>query len=130
MKKFYRLKCKKLNNRIQRLVMLVITLAITAAFLCSCTLPAYRTSDTDGNGKIQVLCTDFPQYDWARNIIGRTDKIELSMLFKNGADAHSYQPSANDIIRITHSALLIYNGGASDESIEDILDSSAQKTDR
>ena len=103
--------------------MLVITLAITAAFLCSCTLPDYRTSDTDGNGKIQVLCTDFPQYDWARNIIGRTDKIELSMLFKNGADAHSYQPSANDIIRITHSALLIYNGGASDESIEDILDS-------
>lgn len=130
MRKFYRLKCKKLNNRIQRLVMLVITLAITAAFLCSCTLPDYRTSDTDGNGKIQVLCTDFPQYDWARNIIGRTDKIELSMLFKNGADAHSYQPSANDIIRITHSALLIYNGGASDESIEDILDSSAQKTDR
>lgn len=130
MRKFYRLKCKKLNNRIQHLVMLVITLAITAAFLCSCTLPDYRTSDTDGNGKIQVLCTDFPQYDWARNIIGRTDKIELSMLFKNGADAHSYQPSANDIIRITHSELLIYNGGASDKSIEDILDSSAQKTDR
>ena len=110
--------------------MLVITLAISAAFLCSCTLPDYRTSNTDGNEKIQVLCTDFPQYDWARNIIGRTDKIELSMLFKNGADAHSYQPSANDIIRITHSELLVYNGGASDKSIEDILDSSAQKTDR
>ena len=130
MKKFDGLKRKKLNNRIQRLVMLVITLAITAAFLCSCTLPDYRTSNTDGNEKIQVLCTDFPQYDWARNIIGRTDKIELSMLFKNGADAHSYQPSANDIIRITHSELLVYNGGASDKSIEDILDSSAQKTDR
>lgn len=130
MEKFDRLKRKKLNNRIQRLVMIVITLAISAAFLCSCTLPDYRTSNTDGNEKIQVLCTDFPQYDWARNIIGRTDKIELSMLFKNGADAHSYQPSANDIIRITHSELLIYNGGASDKSIEDILDSSAQKTDR
>lgn len=128
-------KRKKLNtNKLRRILPLFTIIVIAAILLCSCTAPnnsaAHFLSRFDGSGKIQVLCTDFAQYDWARNIIGKTDNIELSMLFKNGADAHSYQPSANDIIKIAHASLLVYNGGASDNSIREILDKSAQKTDR
>lgn len=131
MKKFDSIKHIKFNiRRFQSLCAIVIALAVTAISLCSCTFPSRLAADCADDGKIHVLCTDFAQYDWVRNIIGNTDGIKADMLFKNGADAHSYQPSANDIIKITHSSLLVYNGGASDKSIEEILDGSAQKTDR
>ncbi len=69
--------------------------------------------------KISIVATNFPAYDFVRAVAG--DKAEIKMLVKPGAETHDFEPTPNDIIDIKNSELFIYNGGESDEWIEDIL---------
>ena len=73
------------------------------------------------NEKIKVVTTIFPLYDWARNIIGDSEDIELVLLMSNGSDLHNYQPSVNDIIKVTDCDLFIQVGGESDEWANDLV---------
>lgn len=74
------------------------------------------------SGKKTVLCTTFPQYDWARQIIGdANDNIELELLVKDGVDLHSYQPTVSDIAKVGASDLFVYVGGESDAWVSDAL---------
>lgn len=73
------------------------------------------------DGKIKVVCTTFPSYDWVREIAGENiDDIEL-VLLGNGADLHSYQPSTGDIVTISDCDIFIYVGGISDGWVEGVL---------
>ena len=49
------------------------------------------------------------------------------MLLDNGVDLHSYQPTADDIIRISDCDLFVYVGGESDGWVEGALKSAANK---
>ncbi|MDY2839747.1 MAG: metal ABC transporter substrate-binding protein [Treponema sp.] len=77
--------------------------------------------------KINVIATIFPEYDWAKNIIGHSEKINLSLLVKNGVDLHSFQPSAKDIVNISTCDLFIYVGGESDVWVKDVLKNAVNK---
>ena len=80
------------------------------------------------NDKLKVVCTIFPEYDWARTIIGdNLDKVELSMIVKNGVDLHSFQPSTADVVEITSADVFIYVGGVSDNWVTDVLANSKNK---
>lgn len=79
------------------------------------------------DGTIRVVCTIFPVYDWAREIIGDMDHIELILLVKNGADLHSYQPTTDDIITISECDVFIYVGGESDAWVSEVLNRSDNK---
>lgn len=74
----------------------------------------------DGRPKIQVITTIFPPFDFVRRIGG--EYVEVSMLLKPGMEAHSYEPSPRDIIRITESGLFLYAGGESDVWVEELLE--------
>ena len=64
--------------------------------------------------KLSVVCTIFPEYDWVKEIIaGKEDKYEVTMLLDKGTDLHSYQPTADDIAKISACDLFIYVGGES-----------------
>ena len=81
------------------------------------------------DGKINIVTTIFPQYDFVRNIAG--DKANVTLLLKPGAESHSYEPSPQDIIKIKNCAVFIYTGGESDEWVKKImvaLDTSQTKT--
>ncbi len=71
------------------------------------------------SGKLQVVTTIFPIYDWTREIAG--DKAKLTMLLDSGVDLHSYQPTAADIMKIATCDVFIYVGGESDEWVEGAL---------
>ena len=49
------------------------------------------------------------------------------MLLDNGVDLHSYQPTANDLIKISHCDMFIYVGGESDGWVEDALKNAVNK---
>ena len=78
-------------------------------------------AENDEQRKLKVVCTIFPEYDWARNIIGNNDKVELSLIVKNGVDLHSFQPSTADVVEITSADVFIYVGGVSDNWVTDVL---------
>ncbi len=72
------------------------------------------------DGKLSIVCAIFPEYDWTKQILGAADSAEL-MLLSSGVDLHSYQPTAEDIIKISTCDLFIYVGGESDEWVRDAL---------
>ncbi len=87
-----------------------------------------KNASSDTTGSYSVVCTIFPEYDWVREIIGdKAENVELSYLLDSGVDLHSYQPTTDDIIKISTCDLFIYVGGESDEWVEDAL---AQATNK
>lgn len=72
-------------------------------------------------GKISVVTTIFPYYDFARSVSKGT--CDVDMLLKPGSDVHSFEPTPSDILKIRNADLFIYNGGESDEWVESILES-------
>ena len=72
--------------------------------------------------KMKVVTTIFPEYDWVRQIAGdQASNMELTMLLDNGVDLHSYQPTADDIMKISDADLFIYVGGESDGWVDGAL---------
>ncbi|MBQ2317546.1 MAG: zinc ABC transporter substrate-binding protein [Lachnospiraceae bacterium] len=107
---------------------------LTAAALClglaGCgAAPAATSSDTAtttvptaGNAdKVSVVSTIFPSYDWAKEIVGETEGVDLTLLIDNGVDLHSYEPSVEDIAKISTADVFIYVGGESDGWVDDVL---------
>lgn len=72
-------------------------------------------------GKISVVTTIFPYYDYARSVSKGT--CDVDMLLKPGSDVHSFEPTPSDILKIRNADLFIYNGGESDEWVDSILES-------
>ena len=78
--------------------------------------------------KISIVATIFPEYDWVREIIkGHEDKFDLTLLLDSGADLHSYQPTVEDITKVSKADMFIYVGGESDEWVEDALSEAINK---
>lgn len=85
-----------------------------------------KQNDTNKTDKLSIVTTIFPEYDWVREILGdKADNAEVTMLLDNGVDLHSYQPTADDIVKISDCDLFIYVGGESDEWVEDALRNAA-----
>ncbi len=80
-----------------------------------------KAADVSGDG-ISIVTTIFPEYDWVREVIGDNPaNADVTMLLDKGVDMHSFQPSAQDIMKIANCDLFIYVGGESDEWVEDAL---------
>lgn len=109
----------------KRLLSALFTLLIILTVITGCTQtpPTAAPSESGSDdGKLNVVCTIFPQYDWVKQVLGnRADNINLTLLLANGVDLHSYQPSVDDIMTISNSDVFIYVGGESDAWVTDAL---------
>lgn len=85
---------------------------------------AKTEAQTEASGdELKIVTTIFPEYDWVKTILGdNADATELTLLLDNGVDLHSYQPTAEDIIKIKECDMFVYVGGESDEWVEDVLE--------
>ena len=101
----------------KRMAARILMLLLLAVLLSACSQP----SKPAGNS-INVICTTFPQYDWVRQILGgRADHVNLTLLLNNKIDLHNYQPSVDDIVKISSCDLFVYIGGESDGWVGAVL---------
>ena len=106
----------------KKILCLTISLLLVLSALVGC-----ESKDKDKNG-ISIVTTVFPVYDWIEEILGeRADDTQLTMLLDSGVDLHNFQPTTDDIIKISSCDLFIYVGGESDGWVEDVLKTSANK---
>ena len=82
-----------------------------------------ETSEPD-SGKLQVMCSLFPYYDFARQIGG--EDVEVSLLVAAGKETHSFEPTPLDVIRLSRSDVFLYNGGESEQWVENILSAAGE----
>ena len=75
--------------------------------------------ETGGQG-LSIVTTVFPAFDFAREIAG--DRANVCLLVPPGSESHSFEPTAQDILRIQNCDLLICNGGESELWLEDMLE--------
>ncbi len=106
----------------KKIIALLLTVAAITAIFCGCKSQEDNKKD---EGKLKVVTTIFPPYDFARQLGG--DKVTVSMLLKPGMESHNFDPTPQDIINVQNADLFIYTGGESDKWVKDILESDDKK---
>lgn len=108
----------------KKILALLLALWIPAAVLSGCV----PQDDSAASNKLNIVTTIFPAYDWVREILGdETDRAEMTTLLDSGVDLHSYQPTVDDIVKISDCDLFLYVGGESDGWVEDALKNAPNK---
>jgi len=112
----------------KRIILLFSALLLLLSLLSACggeNTPASSQTSPQTEPQedtLNIVATIFPEYDWVRQILGeRLYDTELTMLLDSGADLHNYQPTADDIIKVSNCDLFLYVGGESDAWVEDVL---------
>jgi zinc transport system substrate-binding protein len=101
---------------------------LLALLLLAVTLPGCGQAQPTQTGKRSIVCTIFPPYDWVRQILGdRAGEVDLTLLLGSKSDLHNYQPSVDDIVKISNCDLFIYVGGESDGWVNDALAQAVNK---
>ena len=93
---------------------------IASAVLCMAMIMAGCNTAANTDNRITIVCTSFPLYDWTSQLLEGCD-AEVILLLNNGADMHSFQPSAQELIQIADCDVLIHVGGESDAWLVDAL---------
>ncbi len=107
----------------KKFLIYVLAAMLAAAGLAACA-PA-NTENTspsavDG-GRLSVVTTIFPPYDFARAVAGGL--ADVTMLIDPGAEVHSFDPTTEDIMKIQNSDVFIYTGGENDAWVDTVLES-------
>lgn len=107
----------------KKIIAAATALLVAAGMFTGCGASEKPTAQGD---KLKIVTTIFPEYDWTREILGhQSERAEVTMLLDNGVDLHSYQPTADDLIKIAECDLFIYVGGESDGWVESALASTS-----
>lgn len=106
-------------------ILLVTVIAVMLLTLFSCS-PADDEGGVSGGGKVTVATTTFAAYDWVRAVAGDRN-VEITLV-GGGADLHSYDPTAEDILTVSQCSLLIHTGGESDSWVSDVTRTTGSRT--
>ena len=97
------------------LILIIVMIIITVFF------KTQSVSKNDKDNKIQIVATLFPQYDFAKQIVG--DKADVKLLLSSGIETHNYEPTAKDMITILNSSdMFLYNGTQLEPWTKNIVD--------
>ena len=116
-------KIKFKEKYMKKHIYIVIAAMLTALFLSGCkNAGTTSVSEKKSGDKIKIVTSGFIQYDFARNIAGQD--ADITMLIRPGAEVHTYEPTPEDIIKMSECDVFIYTGGESDEWINGVIKSS------
>ena len=110
-----------MKKAIYMIVSGAVLIALLLGLLAGCAV-----GEAPAAHKLTVVCTVYPLYEWALALTkDRAEHVEVRLLVQNGADLHSYQPSVEDMVRISGCDVFLFVGGESDGWVHDAL---AQRT--
>ncbi len=104
-------------ERLKKTALIPVILILALLIFTSC-----GSETVKSDKKIKIVATIFPEYDWVSNILGDDQAdTDVTLLIDNGVDLHSYQPTVDDVIKISTCDIFIYVGGESDKWVSDAL---------
>lgn len=109
---------KRKRKHLPPIVALVLALILLAGAFTGCSI----RDEAPDDGRMKVVATIFPPYDFARVISGNEELANVRMLLKPGEEIHSYEPTPLDIKEIQNCDLFIYVGAENDVWVDRILE--------
>lgn len=102
----------------RKIMSVILTALLLAGILSGC-----KTSSAPRQDKnLRIVTTIFPVYDWVYQILGeQAENAEITLLMDSGVDLHNFQPTVDDMVRISTCDLFVYVGGESDAWVTDAL---------
>lgn len=104
--------------RIKKLISILLSAAVLSGLFAGCA----RKED---DGRLKVVCTLFPQYDFVRAIAG--EKVKAELLLKPGADYRNYTPDTDALSLIAGCDLFIYTNDYAEPWVPQKLDAIERK---
>ncbi len=111
----------KMKWIIKTMSAVILTAALSACNQAKTDVKTNETAKPEAVKKVSIVCTNFPAYDFARQIV--KEDADVQMLLKPGAESHTYEPTPEDLITIQNSNMFVYVGGDSDAWVDGVLDS-------
>ncbi len=99
----------------KKAVSLLIIIIMLATILSGCVSQSAVSDD----GKLKIVCTLYPQYDFARSVVGNRAKV--SLLLPPGTESHNFEPTPSDILSLKDADLFIYVGEEMETWVTSIL---------
>ncbi len=104
----------------------IISLLLAAIlFLSGCGVKQNGENVSSQKEKLKIVCTVFPSYDFAREIVGKYG--EVTLLLPMGAESHSFNPTLSDIAMVEGCDIFVYVGGEIDPWATKIVENSSNK---
>ena len=94
----------------------LLSLLLCMLLLTGC---AQMSENKPDDGRLHIVTTVFPAYDFARAVAG--DMAKVTLLLPPGTESHSYEPTPANILDVQGCDLFVYLGGESDHWVETIL---------
>ena len=94
----------------KKILLIILLIAIIGGGIAFVAINMNKPESSD-DSKIDIVVSNFSSYDFLRAIIKDTDGVNLKFLLGPGKDAHSYEPSPQDMIDIQESDMFVYIGG-------------------
>ena len=98
----------------------ILPALLCVLLLTGCAAPQEAADD----GKMSVVCTLFPYYDFAQQIA--QDRASVTLLLAPGREAHSFEPTPRDALTDANADVFVYNGGEGETWVEDLLDAAGE----
>ena len=105
-------------SREKKIVLIAIIILLLIGIVIAISLRDRKIEEK--GDKLNIVTTTFSCYDFSRQIVG--DKANVNFLLGPGVEAHSYDPSAQDLIKIQNADVFIYIGGEMERWVEKILE--------
>src|SRR5690554_4783093 len=99
--------------------MLTIKKAIIILFITALTVGCSGTNDFTIEGKVNVVTTFYPLYDFTKKIGG--EHVNVINLVPVGVEPHDWAPKPKDMVNITKADVFIYNGAGLEGWVDDFL---------
>ena len=112
----------KHRKPLSRIAIFLLSAAVLI-FSVACSTASPAPTDTDKG--ITVVASFFPMYDLARKIAG--DRAQVSLLVTPGAEPHSWEPTAADIVQLERADMFVYSGAGMEIWAQDVLQTLSNK---
>ena len=76
------------------------------------------TSEKEDDGKLKIMTTFYPMYEFTKNIAG--DKADVELLIPSTIEPHDWEPTPKDIGNIQKADLFVYNSADMETWVFDI----------
>ncbi len=102
---------------LNRYKILLVSL-IVLVFAAGCSNTNGKTSEEKDDGKLKIITTFYPMYEFTKNIVG--DRADVELLIPSTIEPHDWEPTPKDISNIQNADLFVYNSDEMETWVADI----------